>query len=194
MAAVKSRFDDDDVFDAELHDPAFYPRLVYRDGKGPRVRLMMTDAAPPSRPALYDRAAHRPRYAVVDAADPAVIEAERAFRERNDYLRDAWRTQASGTGGAPHTTAPGADDDDDAKDVDAERAAYIDRISNAYKAGSYGGGNGDANAIEGQRRRWLSPGATPGSDAAMVTKDAAVADRDQAYGEYLNRICNGWRR
>jgi hypothetical protein len=39
-----ARFDDDDAFDAEVFDPKYYPKRVYRDGKGPTVRLMLTDA------------------------------------------------------------------------------------------------------------------------------------------------------
>jgi hypothetical protein len=43
---MQRRFDDDDeVFDASVFDPKFYPRRVYRDGCGPTVRLMLTDAA-----------------------------------------------------------------------------------------------------------------------------------------------------
>ena len=61
----------------------------------------------------------------------------------------------------------------------------------------------DPNPIEAQRRRWLSPGATPGPgpgyhDARpavsrkMATGDAAAA-RDLGYYEYVNRISNAWR-
>jgi hypothetical protein len=49
-----ARFDDDDAFDAEVFDPKYYPKRVYRDGKGPIVRLMLTDGMPDwtaSRPA-----------------------------------------------------------------------------------------------------------------------------------------------
>ena len=55
---ARRRLDDDDVFDAELYDPAYYPRKVFRDGKGPTVRLALTDSAPPRR-ALFDANAHR---------------------------------------------------------------------------------------------------------------------------------------
>ena len=34
-----------------------------------------------------------------------------------------------------------------------------------------------------------SPGATPGSDSATATKDAA-----DAYAEYVDHISNAWRR
>jgi hypothetical protein len=42
-----------------------------------------------------------------------------------------------------------------------------------------------ANAIEAQRRRW-----TP----EIPAKDAALADRDIAYGEYLDYLLNAWKR
>jgi hypothetical protein len=85
------------------------------------------------------------------------------------------------------------------KNGQSPRDQYIARLTNAWKTppGSVSGpddDDDDPNAVEAQRRRWLSPGATPGSDAATATKDAAVADRDQAYGEYLDRISNAWRR
>jgi hypothetical protein len=59
---------------------------------------------------LFDANAHRPHFAVVDASDPHVRAAEEAYEARNAYLRDAWRTMPSGTGGAPKTTAPPADE------------------------------------------------------------------------------------
>jgi hypothetical protein len=45
MGALTRHIDDDEAFDAELHDPKYWPKRVYRDGKGPRVRLALTDAA-----------------------------------------------------------------------------------------------------------------------------------------------------
>ena len=44
---------------------------------------------------------------------------------------------------------------------------------------------GGANAIEAQRRRWK---------AEIPAKDAAIADRDIAYGEYLDYLQNAWKR
>jgi hypothetical protein len=41
-----ARFDDDEAFDAEVFDPKYYPKRVYRDGKGPTVRLMLTEGMP----------------------------------------------------------------------------------------------------------------------------------------------------
>jgi hypothetical protein len=40
-------------------------------------------------------------------------------------------------------------------------------------------------AVEAQRRRW---------NAEIPAKDAALADRDVAYGEYLDYVQNAWKR
>ena len=55
---ARSRRVDDEDEDINDFDPAYFPRKVYKDGRGPRVRLMLTDAAPPSRraPSSYDAA------------------------------------------------------------------------------------------------------------------------------------------
>ena len=171
---------DDDLDD---FDPAYFPKRVYKDGRGPRVRLMLTDAAPPSRPAL-----NRPRFAALDAAElqDGLRAAAAARATYISELQDAWR--------GPSNRPPPA-----LKDGQSPRDQYIARLTNAWKTppGSVSGhddDDDDPNPVEAQRRRWLSPGATPGSDAATATKDAAVAARDQAYGEYLDRISNGWRR
>ena len=83
---------DDGDEDLSVYDARYLAlgKKVFRDGCGPRVRLMLTDAAP-ARRALFDANAHRPHYAVVDAADPNVRAAERAYYERNAWLQDAWR-------------------------------------------------------------------------------------------------------
>ena len=178
---------DDDLDD---FDPKFFPKRVYKDGRGPRVRLMLTDAAPPSRPAL-----NRPRFAALDAAElqdglRAAVAARATYISE---LQDAWRGRSN-----PPPPAP--------KDGESPRDAYIRRLGKAWKTPTRGSGSDpddddDPNPVEAQRQRWLKPGATPGNDAAharprfasTATKDAA-ADRDQAYGEYLDRISNGWRR
>jgi hypothetical protein len=189
--------DDDEVFDDAIYDRRYFPRRVYKDGCGPRVRLMLTDSSPPPR-AVFDASAHRPRYAVVDRADPHVMAAERAYADHNAYLRDAWKTMGGGTGGAAHTTAPPADE----QDGESPRDAYVRRISSAWKTGN--GNSHSADNIAALTRSWLSPGARPGpgpgySDARpavsreTATKDAA-ADREQAYAGYLDRLTNGWRK
>ena len=57
------RFVDDEDEDINDFDPAYFPRKVYKDGRGPRVRLMLTDSAPPQRRQLYDASHHRPHFA-----------------------------------------------------------------------------------------------------------------------------------
>jgi hypothetical protein len=42
-----------------------------------------------------------------------------------------------------------------------------------------------ASATEAQRRRWT---------AESPAKDAAIVDRDIAYGEYLDCVQNAWKR
>ena len=45
MAPLTRRIarDDDEVFDDAIYDRRYFPRRVYKDGCGPRVRLMLTD-------------------------------------------------------------------------------------------------------------------------------------------------------
>jgi hypothetical protein len=197
MVTTARRLDDD--WDDDLYDRAYYPKKVFKDGRGPNVRLMLTDGQAVTRRPLFDANAHRPRYAVVDRADPQVRAAEAARADYIARLSDAWRTMPGGTGGAPHTTAPSADDDDDA--AEQARNAYIKNLQTAYRTpvGQAPGVGG--NEIERLRQQWLSPGARPGpgpgyGDAASrstATKDAD-ADRETAYREYVDRISGAWRR
>jgi hypothetical protein len=182
-----ANLDDDD----DLYDPAYPGLKVVRDGGRIRVPIQLTDGAPPAwmrlpRRPVFDAAAHQPRYAVVDASDPHVQAAERAYEARNAYLRDAWRGRG--------TTAPPAP-----RDGESPRDAYIRQISNMWRMqpgqadpDDDGNGNGgDADDIEAQRQRWLQPGARPGT-----TKDAAISDRaaaDEAYLSYVHRLTNAWR-
>jgi hypothetical protein len=105
------------------YDPRYPGRKVVADGGRVRVPVMLTDGMPDwasrSRPALYDASHHRPRSAVIDAADPHVREAERAYAERNAFLQDAWKTP-SGQMQQP----PDNDDDDDDGDL-SPRDRYI---------------------------------------------------------------------
>jgi hypothetical protein len=192
MAALTQRpvfTEDEDLND---FDPAFFPKKVFKDGRGPRVRLTLTDAAPPR--AVFDARNHQPRYAVVDRGDPHVRAAEAAYADHNAYLRDAWR-------GKDNSPPP------DLKDGESSRDAYVRRLQNAYRTpiGQAPDDDDHADDIERLRQAWLSPGAQPGpgpgyGDARpavsreTATKDAAAADRDQAYAEYVARIENGWRR
>jgi hypothetical protein len=193
VAAIRRRFDDDDdLFDADGNGPydKRYPgQRVVADGGKVRVPIQLTDGMPPDwmrppRRALFDASRHRPHQLAL--ADEALRrQARDAYYARNAFLRDAWR----GPGNPPLPPL---------RDGQSPRDQYIARLTNAWRTppgqDASDPDDDDPNAIEAQRRRWLSPGATPGSDAATATKDAAVADRDQAYGEYLDRISNGWRR
>ena len=209
MAALKRRVDDDAVFDDTLYDRRYYPRKVFKDGKGLRVPIALTDGMPdwmPPRRPLFEATPssdnarhHRPRFA--DLTDARLQDGlKQAAEARQAYIArisDAWRTMGGGTGGAAHTTAPSADEPGENDDDLSPRDQYIARISNAWRTPP--GQDVSDNPIEAQRRRWLSPGATPGNDAAHArprsaptAKDAA-ADRDAAYAEYVARISNGWR-
>jgi hypothetical protein len=42
-----------------------------------------------------------------------------------------------------------------------------------------------ATAVEAQRRRW---------NAESPVKDAALADRDASYNEYIHRLTTAWKR
>ena len=204
---------DDDDEDINDFDPAYFPRKVYKDGRGPRVRLMLTDSAPPApRAALYDASHHRPRSAVIDAADPHVREAERAYYDRNKWLQDAWKTP-SGQIQPP----PDDDDDDDGSPLSA-RDEYIRRTSNMWREPIGNGyGSSEADAIQRAFMRRITPGARPGDEPDAIeaarrrrgtpgppgvtfghgpTKDAAAgrALADAAYREYCDRISNGWRK
>jgi hypothetical protein len=198
--------DDDEAFDAEVFDPKYYPKRVYRDGKGPTVRLMLADAiardangAPPSRPAPF--MTRNPRCAdLTDAQLQDGLRAAAAARAKYiAELQDAWRTPIGGIGGAAHTTAPPADQPHDDDDDLSPRDRYIREISTAWqKPVGRGPRTAAANSIEALRQQWISPGARPGPGPGYgakshQTKDAAVADREAAYDEYIDRISNAWR-
>jgi hypothetical protein len=194
-----ANFDDDDD---GLFDPAYPGLKVVRDGGRVRVPLFLTDSGMPDmtslRRAVFDARNHRPRFA--DLTDARLQDGLRAAADaRAKYiaeLQDAWRTPIGGIGGAPHTTAPPADQPDDDDDL-SPRDRYIKELQNAYKTPLGQAPGGSANALERAREQWLSPGARPGmGDAARArstaTKDAA-ADRDAAYAGYVDRISNAWR-
>jgi hypothetical protein len=178
MAPVaQRRFDDDDVFDSAIYDPAYYPKRVYRDGRGPRVPLALTDAAPA---AISD--AHRPhQIAATDSAEfwDAERAAEEAYAERNDRLANAWRS--------PDNPPPPL-----LKKGQSPRDAYIERVTNAWRAPPRR--NDPADDVEALQRRWASPGVTPGP-GRRPTQDAAAgrAEADQAYAEYCARLQAAWK-
>jgi hypothetical protein len=203
MTTRAARVDDEDLSD---FDPAYFPKRVYRDGKGPRVRLAMTDGMPawaPRPKPVFDARGHRP--GVVDVlTDEALKDARLAAHDaRQAYIgriSDAWKVQPVGTGGAPHTTAPGAEPGSD-DDSMSPRDRYIAGLQNAYKTPMGQAPAASADNVAAISRNWLSPGARPGpgpgyGDAASrstATKDAD-ADRETAYREYVDRISGAWRR
>jgi hypothetical protein len=81
--------------------------------------------------------------------------------------------------------------------MERARQDYIERITSDWqRRGAWAGPSEPdayanardpaqaANAVEAQRRRWTRESPT----------DAALSDRDAAYGEYVERISNAWRR
>jgi hypothetical protein len=61
------------------------PGKVYRDGHGPHVSLMLTDAMPRA-PVL-----HKPGFAQARLSDAQIDVREQARAERSRRVRDAWR-------------------------------------------------------------------------------------------------------
>ena len=199
----------DDEDDDGPYDPRYPGQRVVADGGRVRVPVMLTDGMPDwmpprRRPALYDASAHRPHFAVVDASDPHVRAAERAYEDRSRWLQDAWKTPSV----SQRDAAPPPDDDEEL----SPRDRYIARLQTAYRtpfgqaaASRAIAGPSGADAIEAQRRRWtredggggVAPrGVTMGQHAPanFPTQDAALADRDVAYGEYLDYLQNAWKR
>jgi hypothetical protein len=183
-------------------DPKYFPKKVFRDGKGPRVTLVLTDGMPAYRPRpVFDARNHRPHFADLTVArlQDGLKQAAEARSEWIKGLQDAWRTPTGGAGGAPVTTAPPSDQPDDDDDNLSPRDRYVLSLQNAYKTGSpYVATGNRADDIEAQRQRWLKPGARPGTNDgfARSSPDAAAgrALADQAYAEYCGRLRDGWRR
>jgi hypothetical protein len=198
--AQRRRLDDEDLSD---FDPAFFPRRVYKDGRGPTVRLMLTDAAPSalgrrSRAGEALNDAHRPHQIVAsDSAEmrAALADAEAAYAERSARLENAWRGPSN---------PPPPEDDGDAEDAEAARAAYKDRLSNAWRQRSPPsslppgnpfttppprGGDGPDAIRAAQARTAGGGGVFPRPGGA-----ATDADPDAEYRAYCDRISNGWRR
>jgi hypothetical protein len=172
-ALRRSRVDDDDLHDD--FDPAYFPRRVYRDGRGPTVRLMLTDAAPSANDA------HRPhQVGVVDGVE--LRDAERAARaaydERSFRLENSWR------GPATPMLPP-------LRDGQSARDAYIERVTNAWRAPPRR--NDPADDVEALQRRWASPGATPGPGRRPAQDAGPSSDADQAYEEYCARLQAAWK-
>jgi hypothetical protein len=166
----------------------------------------------PGQVSLTDSKVRYARTASEDARDAWIMEQQ-----------DAWKGAATGPSPGDVINGPDDDDDamdpGDApagvSEADLERARWIDRMSNAWRdpvgrgayAGpdlshGYGGPSGYAEGV------WSAQNAIrPGSAYAVhqveaarrkTTResptDAALSDRDAAYGEYLDYIQNAWKR
>jgi hypothetical protein len=168
---------------------------VIADNGRVRVPIYMTDAMPSEyraaisrRTAVFDALNHQPHYA--DLTDARLQDGLRKAAEARDAwirgLQDAWRTPSGQMAQPPDNGADQPDDD--------PRAAYIRRVSNAWRTppdlpardpDDDDDPKAAATAVEAQRRRW---------NAETPAKDAALADRDVAYGEYLDYVQNAWKR
>ena len=185
-----ARMHDDDLFDDEGNGPydKRYPgqRVIADKGRvGVPIQLTdgMPDWMPPRRP-TFDASQHRPhQIAVPDSAElrDARRLADAAYDARSVQLENAWR----GKGDPPPPPL---------RDGESPRDAYIRRLGNAWKAlpdlpardpDDDDDPKAAATAVEAQRRRW---------NAEIPAKDAALADRDIAYGEYLDYLQNAWKR
>ena len=82
------RLDDDEDWDD--YDPKYFPKKVFKDGRGPRVHLALTDSAPYARP-VFDASRHRPHEATLtDAAVRARRRADDEYERRSNLMADAW--------------------------------------------------------------------------------------------------------
>ena len=134
VAAIRRRVDDGDLYDDDGNGPydKRYPgQRVIGDRGRVRVPIMLSDAMPPEYRAAMsmslqrnDAARHRPHQLVSDSAElrDAEREAARAYDERNDFLRDAWRS--------PSNPSPPDHDDDGL----SPRDQYVERITSAWRA------------------------------------------------------------
>ena len=166
--AMRNLDDDDDVFDS---DPKYYPRKVFRDGKGLRVPVLLTDGMPDwmamRRRQLFDANAHRPHFAVVrdDAAHRRAVD---AYEDRNKWLQDAWKNPSGQMQQAPDNSDPDGDEDDG--ETLSPRDEYIRRTSNMWREPIGNGYSGEADAVQAAFIARISPGggARPGAEAEAI--------------------------
>jgi hypothetical protein len=152
LAQRRRRYvDDDEPWDDNLYEAKYYPKRVFKDGKGPHVTLMLTDSAPARsrRPTLLDgyrlsdsqALLHRPHQVSMNDAGvrTARVEAESARDEMIARLNDAWRHPLADrlVGGGLPRDRDDEDGDDDPDRAYEERNAYL---QNAYKTGAPGVG------------------------------------------------------
>jgi hypothetical protein len=165
VRAVRARqfYDDEDWDD---FDPKYPGKRVFKDGRGPRVPLYMTDSAPPRRYSMTDAvrrhqatidsyrltdreaAAHRPHEATASLSDAEIMAARsRSEHARAEWIRrmqDAWSSQGP-IGGLPRTPPDGngPDDDDDNGHDDSDPRSASERARDAW--------------IERQSNAWRDP-------------------------------------
>jgi hypothetical protein len=93
---ARRRLDDDEDWDD--YDPRYFPKKVFKDGRGPRVRLELTDAARARRMPVLDARVGRPGY-VTDklaamggraALSDARVRCDDAYERYCHRLGDAW--------------------------------------------------------------------------------------------------------
>jgi hypothetical protein len=153
VRVLRRRFDDDE----SDYDPKYPGKRVFRDGRGPRVPLYMTDSAP--RQPVYDgeararahqrlldgygrlgaavaqaTAGHRPGQ--VSLSDAEV----RAARSKSEHAREQWISRMKDQYRRPIGAAPPDGQDENGEDlppgvdpVEFARAQRIRRDENAWK-------------------------------------------------------------
>ena len=180
MAPVAQRrfadLDDEDVLDD--FDPAYFPRRVYKDGRGPHVRLYADRccAALAQRRRIAspasDLSATAPSCGMLSARPPAPM---------TSVLRLFARRMAL----AGQSAAAALRDGESARDQ------YVERLQSAYRTPT--GRNDPADDIAALQRRWASPGATPGPGRRPTQDAGPRSDADQAYEEYCSRLQSAWK-
>jgi hypothetical protein len=119
MVRYARRLEDDENFDD--YDPRYFPKKVFKDGRGPKVHLMLTDAAAHARRPVFDARNHMPHQArVTDAARQRVEDAYEAMCARNESAW-LWRKE--------HVRAPAAVND-------SPRDAWIKRQATDWQRGA----------------------------------------------------------
>jgi hypothetical protein len=154
--------DEDESFDSRVFDAKYWPRRVYWDGHGPRVRLMLTDSAPRSFLAVqkfYD--AQYP----VPSADQAREEMIRRNVEARKWgkagLADGLRSAA-----IPRSAAEGDDDDDaDDEDIDDAEKAHNEMIRRSTEAWK-------TSAVPPHLRQWAQSRADPYAKSVWSAQNA----------------------
>jgi hypothetical protein len=154
--------DEDPDFDDRVFERRYWPSRVYRDGAGPHVKLMLTDAMPRRLP-LMDAAVarhqatldayagsiepsrHRPhQISISDASVRAArSKSEQARAAMIMRARDAWKGPSAAMWGDPGDDDDGDDDRDDNSppDPEAARREWIARQSTDRQRGAYSGPN-----------------------------------------------------